>query len=95
MYESRILEETHAASILLYLYEKGRVNKGILAQELSKRSGTVAKRIDELVSAGLILETIEEKRSRPHNVELTPTGKRVAEKLAEIEEILGEEKEKS
>lgn len=89
------LENTHAIRLLLVLRREENngkigINKKILTQLITTSSQSIKDRIDELSDIGLI--TVEEKKEhpRPHMVYLTPRGREVAEKLAEIEEILGE-----
>lgn len=89
MYNSKILEERLAISVLLALHsEKKPMQKGILVSMLAKAAATVNYRVAELLEAGLITETREENRPFRKFVELTPRGREVAEHLAAIEGIL-------
>ncbi len=89
MYKSQILEERLAISVLLALYSEGKpVQKGILVSMLAKAAATVNYRVTELLEAGLVTETKEDKRPFRKFVELTPRGRHVAEHLAAIEELL-------
>ncbi|KQM12274.1 hypothetical protein AOA80_03575 [Methanomassiliicoccales archaeon RumEn M1] len=65
--------------------------KGVLASYVAKGTVSVQSRVDELVKLGLITEEREDTRPFRKFVQLTPKGRQVAEKLAEIEGILQEE----
>jgi DNA-binding HxlR family transcriptional regulator len=49
------------------------------------------KRVNELISMGLITETITDGAPFTKHVELSEQGKRVAKHVVEIEKILSEE----
>ena len=64
--------------------------KGNLTSYLSTGSKAVADRVAELLAAGLVTEEQEQQRPFRKFVSLTPKGRAVAEKLADIEGILRE-----
>lgn len=87
--KSQVLEGRLAVKILLVLKdEKEPIIKGNLLPKVTKGTGTAMARIKELQEAGLIIEEQESQRPFRKFVELTPKGRQVAEKLAEIEGIL-------
>ncbi|QLH74971.1 MAG: hypothetical protein HPY73_05650 [Methanomassiliicoccales archaeon] len=75
--------------ILYCLHQNGRMVKSVLYSRLEKSNKTIQPRVDEMVATGLISETIEERPPKRKWVELTEKGRKVAEKLEEIEGILG------
>lgn len=85
------LEATHAIKILIILLREGKMIKGVLASYVAKGTVSVQSRVEELIQLGLVIEEREQQRPFRKFVELTPKGRAVAEKLAEIEEILGEQ----
>jgi len=91
MTEFEKLEKNKSLTILATLYTIG--NK-TYHSELRKKAqigiNTLDKRLFELRSIGLIEEEIEDKFGGRRYIWLTPKGKRVAEKLVEIEDILKE-----
>lgn len=89
MQDLSVIEGAHATKVLVLCLREGEIPKGIIYQKLQKNTTVLQSRIKELVDAGLLNE---EERPDPFRkmISLTPTGRRVAEKLAEIEEILAE-----
>ncbi|MDH7509376.1 MAG: hypothetical protein QHH00_08330 [Methanomassiliicoccales archaeon] len=86
-----ILENTYALRILVVLKRKGPLFRSILYNLISKSTGAPRIRVDELIEAGLLEEKISTVPPFTKTVSLTEKGKKVAEKVAEIEEILREE----
>ena len=91
MYKAQLFEERLSIAVILTLLKQNEsIVKGILASKIAKSAGTVIDRIDELQTMGLVIETKEDKRPFRKFVELTPKGREVAERLAEIEDLLKE-----
>ena len=88
------LEGAHAMDLLLVLYEQTNKGKGppmqkmILNHFITRSSGAIKDRIDELEGLGLITEELPSKPTLPHQISLTPRGREVAEHLAAIKDIL-------
>jgi hypothetical protein len=82
------LEEKHAIKVLLLLREKGELDRTSLYRELDKGPVIGIKRVDRLVEEKLLIETIQPVKPFAHFITLSPKGQKVADKLAEIEEIL-------
>jgi DNA-binding HxlR family transcriptional regulator len=90
--KSQVLEGRLAVKILLVLLEETEpIMKGNLLPKVTKGTGTAMARIKELQDAGLVTEEQESQRPFRKIVQLTDKGRQVAEKLAEIEEIMGED----
>lgn len=85
------LEATHAIKILIILRNEGKTVKGNLAGYVAKGTVSVQSRVTELSQLGLVVEEQENKKPFRKFVELTPKGRKIAEKLAEIEELLRKE----
>ena len=83
---------THTFSIktLLILFKSGRrLTLAELAKEMGEQHGSVTHAVDAVREAGLVAAF--ERRGAPYEEEvyLTPQGRSVAEKLSEIESIIG------
>ena len=87
-----VLEERHALRLLLSLYNNGRSQRSSLYSAISKTTTAPMKRVNELISLGLVTETVMESAPFAKNVELTEEGRKVAKRIAEIDEILSEMK---
>lgn len=83
-----IIEERHAAKVLLYLYTKGPTIKGDLYDGLDKGIRVVLDRVNLFTDIGLVEETILPVKPFTKTLILTPKGRRVAELLAKVEEEL-------
>jgi len=100
MNELSWLEKASSTSILLALYNhKDSVTFSELKQLTGANISSLYSRRDELFSVGLI--NVEEKPTKKNGIiiggktiwiSLTPKGKKVAQKLKEIEEIMENEK---
>ena len=88
--KSQMLENKFSFEVLLNLYKNGEQNKQTLYASVSKSTMTVADRVNELKEMGLIEIEIRRFNSNVHFVSLTEKGKKVAEKIQEIESILSE-----
>jgi DNA-binding MarR family transcriptional regulator len=83
---------THTFSIkalLILLKSMRRMTIEEVAKEMGEQHGSVTHAIDAVTNAGLVAALT--KRSAPYEEEvyLTPIGQRVAEKLKEIEDLMG------
>ena len=84
-----LLEQTSACRALVYLLKNNRstiseiLNKGDFSQT------SLYNALRKLRDAGLIQEELEQEFPRRRLISLTEKGKKVAEKLEEIEEELG------
>lgn len=87
-YKASILENTHTVKILMILNENGPMMKGDLARSIAKGTSTVQARVEELVEAGLVVETRENVKPFKIFVDLTPEGENVANMLRAIESCL-------
>ena len=93
---TEVLGKKHSMPILIALYknnsfEKGKTFQKQLKKQIGHKTDTVKNRLFELRELGLVkFETSEEFQHKEYSW-LTPKGKCVAEKLAEIEEIIKEE----
>lgn len=87
-YES-VLGERYAVNILVFLYDQGSV----VATEMravASNYNTIVKVAKKLETAGLLNIAIVTSPRVTHTYRLTEKGKRVAEKLKDIEKILVE-----
>lgn len=83
------LEEKYAARMLVALLREDRpVNKGELIKMLTKGGGRIIDRTREFVDLGLVTEAQENSPPRRKYVSLTPLGRKVAEHLSEIEDLM-------
>ncbi len=74
--------------VLILLLNKSPIGKSGVYTELEKSNKTVQPRIDKMVDSGLISAKSIAKPFGMIKLSLTPKGRQVAEKLAEIEKIL-------
>ncbi|MEM2079418.1 MAG: helix-turn-helix transcriptional regulator [Nitrososphaerota archaeon] len=84
-----LLEQTSACRVLVYLSKNDKctvsdiLNKGDFSQT------SLYNALRKLKDAGLIQEELEKEFPRRRLISLTDKGRKVAEKLEEIEQILG------
>lgn len=90
MVEIEKLENSGALTVLITIYNLKKTYQDELRRESKIGINTLKSRLVELQSVGLIKEETEDKFGGKHYLWLTPKGKRIAEKLVEIEEILKE-----
>jgi hypothetical protein len=86
-----ILEQRHALRMLSCLYANCRFQRSALYSSIARTTTAPMKRVNELISIGLIKETITDGAPFTKNVELSERGKRIAKHVVEIEKILSEE----
>jgi len=87
----KIFEKSQTIGILISLYKYG--DKMYLTQlfdKLGHKGSLVMGRLNELHNLGLINDEVEEKFGGRRYIWLTEKGKKVAERLVEIERIMGE-----
>lgn len=74
--------------ILLECLNNGPSVRSVLYARLGKGNQTVQAKLDAMIDSGLLVGRDESTPPKRKWVELTDKGRQVAEKLAEIEEIL-------
>ena len=91
-YESEILEARLAIGVMLAMGMDDRpMRRGILYGKVAKTPSTTVDRVEDLIAAKLIEQTeAREDNANVKIISLTPKGRRVAEHLLAIEEILTE-----
>jgi len=85
------LEHPYSLRILTTIYREGKILRSILYNKLSKSITPLVRRVNELIELGLIHEELSEFAPISKTLSLTEKGKKVAERVIEIEEILMEE----
>lgn len=85
-----VLESVYAMRILALLLKEGPTFRSILYQRVSRSTNSPKARVDELLEAGLLTEEVSQFPPLSKRIGLTEKGRRVAEKIAEIERILEE-----
>lgn len=85
-----MLEETHATTALMLLLREGPIRKTVLYSFIGTNTAPVQKRLDEFKRDGLITIESDPTHHSAFIIELTAKGRRVAEHLAKIEDILSE-----
>lgn len=86
-----ILSQSHVINLLIVLLEKDRMYYSELTKKMDVGNFTAVNlRISKLKAMGLVDESIEDKFGGKRYIWLTHKGKKVAEKLIEIEKILKE-----
>ncbi|MCE5255143.1 MAG: hypothetical protein LLG45_13235 [Actinomycetia bacterium] len=83
-----MLEEAHAIKVLLILLREGPTRKTNLYSFIGSNTSPIQKRLDEFEKLGLVTIEPDPKHHSAFIVQLTPKGKRVAEKLVEVDEII-------
>lgn len=85
------LERAHAVKILVKVLKEEPIAKGILYGMLKENTEVMKKRVAEQINMDILKEEIVKKDGTQVRIlTLTPKGRRVAEKLRDIEEIMGE-----
>jgi len=82
------LEQTAACRILVYLYKEGDFAVSEIIRKVGSSQQAIYNALRKLRDAGLIQEELEETFPRRRLISLTEKGRKVAEKLEEIEEEL-------
>lgn len=85
------MEQTAALRILLYLLEKGKASRTDLRRSIDASISAIYNALPKLKKLGLIKE--EGRKTFPFTVHvlLTPKGRKVAEQLTLVNNILTEE----
>lgn len=83
-----MLEEKHAIKVLLILLKEGPMMKTALYDELDKGVTIALKRVDSLMKAGLLEETVMAVKPFAKTISLTDKGHAIANHLSKVEEIL-------
>lgn len=84
---SNMLEHPHAIQVLLFLRNKFPMALLDLQEAIKVNRSALERRIEELSFAGLIKVEVIRKMQRRVIVSLTPLGRDVANRLAEIERL--------
>ncbi|MEM3580933.1 MAG: winged helix DNA-binding protein [Candidatus Bathyarchaeia archaeon] len=84
------LEQTGSIRILLFLSKKGATTLTEIKDNVNCSLSAIYNALRKLKDAGLIQEELEKEFPRRRLVSLTDKGRKVAEKLEEIERILGD-----
>jgi len=87
-YES-VLGEAYAVDILVFLYDV-KTAYATDMRAVASNYNTIVKVSRKLEEAGLLTISVETSPRVTHTYRLTERGNRVAEKLMEIEEIMGD-----
>ena len=91
MRKRKVIAESHAIDILTSLLGAEKIHHGLLSQKIgSKNFGTINKTLIYLKEEGLIEDEREEMKyvGVKRYIWLTSKGKRVAQKLEELNKIL-------
>ncbi len=91
MYKAQSLEDTQMIGILLVLLKQGPIPTTVLSGMLAKGSGTTINKLGKLIDQGLVKDRREDAFPRRRILELTDRGRRVAEHLKAIDDILNED----
>lgn len=84
----KAIQDGHSVRILIYLLNNGRSVRTSVYYQASNSANTAKNKIDHMIDSNLIKEVEEPFPPKRKWVELTDKGRKVAEKLAEIEGIL-------
>lgn len=82
------MEDTYALRILVYLFKNGPTFKSVLYSSVSKTITAPKLRVETLVEMGLLSEVVSKHPPYTKTIDLTPKGRKIAEKLVEIEKML-------
>lgn len=85
-----MLEQKHALRLLSCLYLNGQSKRSSLYNAISRTTTAPMKRVNELIALELIEESVLDGAPFTKNVKLTEKGRRVAEHIVSIENILAE-----
>jgi len=86
---SHDLQGDYSFEVLVALLQYGEMNKQILYAGISNSTGTLGRRVNDLERIGLVVVDRNNKYN-VHNVSLTEKGRRAAQKIMELEEVLKE-----
>ena len=85
-----VIENIYSLRILALLFREGSMFRSIIYNRVSKSTNAPKARIDSLLEAGLLTEDVSQFPPLSKRIGLTDKGRRVAEHVAAIEQILGE-----
>ena len=88
--EDSPLNQNYAVALLLYLKREGESSISGLTPDVCKNYRTVRDLVDELKEAGFVKINKQYSPVRKFTVDLTKKGRKTAQKLLEIEEIMEE-----
>lgn len=84
------LEQTGSIRIILFINKKGASTLTDIKNGVDCSISAIYNALRKLKDAGLIQEELEQEFPRRRLISLTEKGRKVAEKLEEIERLLGE-----
>ncbi|MEM3390464.1 MAG: winged helix DNA-binding protein [Thermoproteota archaeon] len=82
------LEQTDSIRIFLFLSKKGATTLTEIKDNVNYSLSAIYNALRKLKDAGLIQEELEKEFPRRRLISLTDKGRKVAEKLEEIEKVL-------
>ncbi|MEM3715375.1 MAG: helix-turn-helix domain-containing protein [Thermoprotei archaeon] len=83
-----VIEHTHATTILILLFEQGPLTVTSIMEEGNINRTTFYSTLPVLLKSGLVVEDREEFFPRRRIIKLTERGRKVAEFLIKIRDIL-------
>ncbi|MFZ7137843.1 MAG: winged helix-turn-helix transcriptional regulator [archaeon] len=86
-----VLEQTTLPRILVYLLEKEKASRSDLIHEINGSQGAIYNALPMLKESELIAESIAKGFPRRKEIWLTEKGKKVAELLVALTEVLSED----
>ena len=83
------LETAYSLQLLIVLLDESEpINKGVLIGKMARGKSTVQQRIADLVTMGLVRETVETTHPFRHYVTLSPKGRRAATHLRDMIDLV-------
>ena len=82
-----ILEDKHKITMILILFNKGKMLKSQLYDQLPTKNSNGGKKLDDLMDIGIVVFDRRNKNNATY-VELTGLGRNVAKKLMEIDDLI-------
>ncbi len=94
--KSKCLEDRHKITILIYMFQNQdkEIKKTDIYTEISKNN-RIPDKLDELEELGLIVQTNFKFENNKTTLKLTEEGKKIAELLLSIEQVLNNEDSES
>ena len=82
-----ILEDKHKITMVLILFNSGKMLKSQLYDQLPTKNSNGGKKLDDLMGIGIVVFDRRNKNNATY-VELTDLGRNVAKKLTEIDYLM-------
>jgi len=83
------LQGDYSFEVLVALLKHGAMNKQVLYMGIANSTGTLGRRVNDLERMGLV-SVDRNNKYNVHNVSLTEKGRKIAEKISEMEDIFKE-----